>query len=54
MNETYRVSGDYFIKGDGYYLYFGRYRDAGYWTTNKPEIIKGSVSKGFARYVLDR
>ena len=54
QNETYRVSGDYFIKGDDYYLYFGRYCDAGYWTTEKPKIISGSVSKGFARYVLDR
>jgi len=54
MNETSRVSGDYFIAGDEYYLYFGRYVDAGYTTINKPEISNGSISKGFARYVLNR
>lgn len=54
MNETYRVRGDYFIAGDNYFLTFGRYCDAGYWTTDKPYIINGSITKGFARYVLDR
>ena len=54
MNETSRVSGDYFIAGDEYYLHFGRYVDAGYTTINKPMISKGSTSEGFARYVLNR
>lgn len=54
MNETWRESGDYFIQGNSYSLYFGQYRDAGYLTQNKPEISRGSLSKGLVRYVLDK
>lgn len=54
MNETWRESGDYFIQGNSYSLYFGQYRDAGYLTTNKPEISSGGLSKGMVRYVMDK
>jgi hypothetical protein len=54
MNETWRESGDYFIQGNSYSLYFGQYRDAGYLTQNKPEISRGGLSKGLVRYVLDK
>lgn len=54
MNETYRVSGDYFIQGNKYSLYFCKYCDAGYWTTHKPEISNVGLSKGMVKYVLDK
>ena len=54
MNETYRVRGEYLIEGNEYCLYFEKYCDAGYWTTYKPEILKGGTSKGMVRYVLDK
>lgn len=54
MNETYRASGEYFIQGNTYSLQFGRYCDAGYWTTNKPEIVNVGLSKGMVKYVLDK
>lgn len=54
MNETWRESGDYFIQGNSYSLYFGQYRDAGYLTTHKPEIRSGGLSKGMVRYVMDK
>lgn len=54
MNETWRESGDYFIQGNSYSLYFGQYRDAGYLSQNKPEISSGGLSKGLVRYVLDK
>lgn len=54
MNEAWRESGDYFIQGNSYSLYFGQYRDAGYLTQNKPEISSGGLSKGLVRYVKDK
>ena len=54
MNETWRESGDYFIQGNSYSLYFGQYRDAGYLTQVKPKIERGGLSKGLVRYVLDK